>query len=156
MLPQFHQPECLHIVFHEMSISSGFSWLLRSSSFSFIFFLGRMLIYSHVRGEWSSAYCPSPSFIPAATSTAAERTHDGVGLPLCPHHLHQSHPSFTSAKQSAGVACCIPCLYLLGNMHKCLHRSGKDDSVDTEPARACLLFYKLGYVIDSYKAYITK
>lgn len=53
--------------------------------------------------------CPSPSSsILAATSTAAERTHDGVALPFCPLCLHQSHPGYTSAKQGAGVACCVP------------------------------------------------
>lgn len=78
------------------------------------------------KGEAQPAAHP-PSFILAATSTAAEKTHDAIALPLCPHHLHQSHPCFTSAKKSTGVACCVPAFTYWETRTMCLRCSRKDD-----------------------------
>lgn len=47
----------------------------------------------------------------------------------------------------------LPPASLQGNMHNCLHCSGKDDSLDNESLHVpALQFYKWGYVIASYKA----
>ena len=103
--------------FKYLSSSSGYCcWLLRSSLFSFIFLLLLCGTGTHIqslKGEGEApARCPSP---PPPSSwllhPLLQRGPAMVSPSLsCPHHpqLHQSHPSSTSAKQGAGVACCVP------------------------------------------------
>lgn len=68
--------------------------------------------------------------------------------------LHQSHPGFTSATQSTGVARCVPASYLQGEIHAVFTLFWeKGDAIDSERACVCPAFgfYKLGYVIAPYK-----
>ncbi len=58
---------------------------------------------------------PIPLLHPGCYIHCCREIHDGVTLPLWPHHLHQSHPSFTSAKQERRCRLLRPCLYLLGS-----------------------------------------
>lgn len=122
VLPQLHQPEHQHhsdLNIYRLRVVLAAEILIIQPYFPSVA-LWDWCSYSQGRGGWSSACCPSPSLILASTSTAAERTHDGVALPFFfflppppPPIPSQLHLSQTERR------CCLlrACLHLLGSVY---------------------------------------